>query len=196
MTGSFFALISRMRHIRRWGLMRNSIEENIQEHSHMTAVLAHALALIRRDIFGLEADPERAATAALYHDASEIMTGDMPTPVKYFNGNISGAYKEVEKTAVGQLLNLLPKELQGSYSELLDCQDETTRALVKAADKLSAYIKCVEELRAGNNEFSSAEKQIRAVLEASPLPEVKYFMEHFMASFGMTLDELTAGEAD
>jgi 5'-deoxynucleotidase len=174
--------------------MRNSIEENIQEHSHMTAVLAHALALIRRDIFGLDANPERAAAAALYHDASEIITGDMPTPVKYLNGNITGAYKEVEKTAVDRLLTLLPKELRGSYSEIINCEDEATKSLVKAADKLSAYIKCVEELRAGNNEFVSAEKQIRAALEASELPEVKYFMVRFMPSFGMTLDELTANE--
>lgn len=194
MTGSFFALISRMRNIRRWGLMRNTIEENIQEHSHMTAVLAHALALIRRDIFGLAAEPEKAAAAALYHDASEIITGDMPTPVKYLNGSITGAYKEVENAAVRRLLDLLPEELRGSYHEVICPEDEELKAIVKAADKLSAYIKCVEELKAGNNEFVSAEKQIRAALEASPLPEVRYFMERFMPSFGMTLDELTANE--
>ncbi len=193
MTGSFFALISRMRNIRRWGLMRNSVDENIQEHSHMTAVLAHALALIRRDVFGLEAEPERAAAVALYHDASEIITGDMPTPVKYLNGSIAGAYKEVERAAMEKLLGLLPEELRASYGDALCCRDESINAIVKAADKLSAYIKCVEELRAGNNEFKSAEKQLRALLEASPLPEVRYFMERFMPSFGMTLDELTAG---
>ncbi len=194
MTGSFFALISRMRNIRRWGLMRNSIEENIQEHSHMTAVLAHALALIRRDIYSQACSPEKAAAAALYHDASEIITGDMPTPVKYLNGKITGAYKEVEETAVMRLLELLPNELRLSYKETISPEDPELKALIKAADKLSAYIKCVEELRAGNHEFASAEKQIRTVLDASPLPEVKYFMEHFMPSFGMTLDELTADD--
>ncbi len=195
MTGSFFALISRMRNIRRWGLMRNSIEENIQEHSHMTAVLAHALALIRRDVFGRDAEPEKAAAAALYHDASEIITGDMPTPVKYLNGSITGAYREVEASAVRRLLELLPPELRGSYREALCPEDEEIRALVKAADKLSAYIKCLEELRAGNREFTSAERQIRAALEASPLPELRYFMERFLPSFGMTLDELTANDS-
>jgi 5'-deoxynucleotidase len=183
-----------MRNIRRWGLMRNSIEENIQEHSHMTAVLAHALALIRRDIYGRACSPEKAAAAALYHDASEIITGDMPTPVKYLNGKITGAYKEVEEAAVMRLLDLLPAELRVSYKETISPTDAELNEIIKAADKLSAYIKCVEELRAGNHEFASAEKQIRAVLDASPLPEVKYFMEHFMPSFGMTLDELTADD--
>lgn len=194
MEGGFFALIARMRNIRRWGLMRNTFEENIQEHSHMTAVLAHALALIRRDVFGREADPEKAAAAALFHDASEIMTGDLPTPVKYLNGEIAGAYKAVESQAEERLLKLLPPVLQQSYRETMQCPDEGVRELVKAADKLSAYIKCVEELRAGNQEFRSAEEQIRQTLEASTLPEVQYFMEHFMPSFGLTLDELTKGD--
>ena len=194
MEGGFFALIARMRNIRRWGLMRNTFEENIQEHSHMTAVLAHALALIRRDVFGREADPDKAAAAALFHDASEIMTGDLPTPVKYLNGEIAGAYKAVESQAEERLLKLLPPVLQQSYRETMQCPDEGVRELVKAADKLSAYIKCVEELRAGNQEFRSAEAQIRQTLEASTLPEVQYFMEHFMPSFGLTLDELTKGD--
>lgn len=196
MEGGFFALIARMRNIRRWGLMRNTFEENIQEHSHMTAVLAHALALIRRDVFGREADPEKAAAAALFHDASEIMTGDLPTPVKYLNGEIAGAYKAVESQAEERLLKLLPPVLQQSYRETMQCPDEGVRELVKAADKLSAYIKCVEELRAGNQEFRSAEEQIRQTLEASTLPEVQYFMEHFMPSFGLTLDELTKGDGE
>ena len=194
MEGGFFALIARMRNIRRWGLMRNTFEENIQEQSHMTAVLAHALALIRRDVFGREADPDKAAAAALFHDASEIMTGDLPTPVKYLNGEIAGAYKAVESQAEERLLKLLPPVLQQSYRETMQCPDGGVRELVKAADKLSAYIKCVEELRAGNQEFRSAEAQIRQTLEASTLPEVQYFMEHFMPSFGLTLDELTKGD--
>ena len=191
MENAFFALAARMRNIRRWGLMRNSFEENLLEHSQMTAMLAHALAVIRRDVFGLPADPEKAATAALYHDMSEIITGDLPTPVKYLNDDIRNSYKAVEAQAEGQLLNLLPAEMRPAYGDLLRGGDESVHALVKAADKLSAYIKCVEELRAGNQEFRSAEKQIRAALEASELPEVRYFMERFLPAFGMTLDELT-----
>ena len=191
MKGNFFAMISRMRNIRRWCLMRNSYDENIQEHSHMTAVLAHALAVIRRDVFGGSADPEKCATAALFHDASEIITGDLPTPVKYLNPEITGSYKAVERAAEAKLLEMLPDELQAAYKPVLSCEDREVEELVKAADKLSAYIKCVEELKAGNGEFRSAEEQIRNTLENSSIPEVKYFMEHFMPAFGMTLDELT-----
>lgn len=191
MKGNFFAMISRMRNIRRWCLMRNSYDENIQEHSHMTAVLAHALAVIRRDVFGGSADPDKCAAAALFHDASEIITGDLPTPVKYLNPEITGSYKAVERAAEAKLLEMLPEELQGAYKPVLSCDDSEVEAIVKAADKLSAYIKCVEELKAGNGEFRSAEEQIRNTLENSAMPEVKYFMEHFMPAFGMTLDELT-----
>lgn len=186
----FFALISRMRYIGRWGLMRNTFEENIQEHSHMVAVLAHGLALIRRDILGLPADPERCATAALFHDASEILTGDLPTPVKYYNPDIRAAYKQVERVSADKLLELLPEALRPSYAPLVRESDPTVHDIVKAADKLSAYIKCIEERKAGNNEFLSAEKQNREQLEANPLPEVKYFMEHFIPAFELTLDEL------
>ena len=140
----FFALISRMRYIARWGLMRNTFQENIQEHSHMVAVLAHALALIERDIPGGTADPDRCATAALFHDASEILTGDLPTPIKYFNPEIKRAYKQVEAVSCEKLLGLLPQELQKSYEPLLFESDETVSVIVKAADKLSAYLKCVE----------------------------------------------------
>ena len=173
--------------------MRNSFEENLLEHSQMTAVLAHALALIRRDVFGRDADPDRAAAAALFHDMSEIITGDMPTPVKYFNEDIRSAYKAVERQAEAQLKSLLPEELRPAYGELLQGGSGETRELVKAADKLAAYIKCVEELRAGNEEFRSAEKQIREALLSSELPEIAYFMEKFLPAFGMTLDELTKG---
>jgi len=193
MENSFYALAARMRNIRRWGLMRNSFEENLLEHSQMTAVLAHALAVIRRDVFGLDADPDGAAAAALFHDMSEIITGDMPTPVKYLNEDIRRSYKAVESQAEAQLLQLLPGEMRPAYVELLRGGSGETHDLVKAADKLAAYIKCIEELRAGNEEFRSAEGQIRAALEASELPEIAYFMEHFLPAFGMTLDELTHG---
>ena len=191
MENAFFALAARMRNIRRWGLMRNSFDENLLEHSQMTAMLAHALAVIRRDVFGLPAEPEKAAAAALYHDMSEIITGDLPTPVKYLNGDITSSYKAVEAQAEARLLGFLPEEMRPAYGSLLSGGDESVHALVKAADKLSAYIKCIEELRAGNQEFRSAEQQIREALEASDLPEVGYFMAHFLPSFGMTLDELT-----
>lgn len=191
MEGSFFAMISRMRNIRRWCLMRNSYDENIQEHSHMAAVIAHALALIRREVFHKPADPEKCAAVALFHDASEIITGDLPTPVKYLNPDITHSYKDVERMAENQLLDMLPSELRGAYEPIVSCDDGEVNAIVKAADKLSAYIKCVEELKAGNGEFKSAEEQIRKTLEASKLEEVGYFMKNFLPAFGMTLDELT-----
>ena len=191
MSDNFFAYISRMRYIGRWSLMRNSLPENIQEHSHMVAVLAHALGVIRRDVFGVPCDPNEAAAAALYHDSSEILTGDLPTPIKYHSADIMGAYKQVERLACEKLLATLPDELRPAYEELLTGEtQERLHDLVKAADKLSAYIKCIEERKAGNNEFLSAEKQTRAILEASPLPEVAYFLEHFIPAFELNLDEL------
>ena len=186
----FYALISRMRYITRWGLMRNTFSENVQEHSHMVAVLAHALALIRRDILGLPADPERCATAALYHDASEILTGDLPTPVKYFNPEIKQAYKQVERVSADKLLAMLPPALRESYDPLVHESDETVLPIVKAADKLSAHIKCIEELKAGNAEFESAAAQTRAALDALHLPELDWFLAHCMDAFSKNLDEL------
>ena len=190
MSGSFFPMIARMRYINRWGLMRNTDVENIQEHSHMVAVLAHALAVIQNRYFGPQIDPGQAAVAALYHDASEILTGDMPTPIKYDNPTIQSAYKEVEAVAERKLLELLPPELRGVYKPILTPRDPEILRLVKAADKLSAYIKCVEELKAGNNEFRDAATQTRAALEGYGLPEVAYFMETFLHSFSLTLDQL------
>ena len=190
MPQAFFPMISRMRYIHRWGLMRNTFSENIQEHSHMVAVLAHALAVIQNERFGGQTDPGRVAVAALYHDASEILTGDMPTPIKYDNPAIQRAYKEVESVAEHKLLNMLPKELQSAYAPLLTDIDPAVERLVKAADKLSAYIKCIEELKAGNTEFRDAAAQTRKALEAYGLPEVGYFLETFMDSFSLTLDEL------
>ena len=190
MKSHFFAYISRMRFIQRWALMRNTAPENVQEHSHQVAVLAHALAVIRNEKFGGAVDPGQVAVAALYHDASEILTGDMPTPIKYDNPAIQHAYKEVEAVAEKKLLHMLPEELQSVYAPILTPADEEVEKLVKAADKLSAYIKCIEERKTGNDEFLSAERQTRAILEASPLPEVQYFMEHFIPAFELTLDEL------
>lgn len=191
MNTSFFALISRMRCIQRWGLMRNSLPENIQEHSHMVAVLAHALAVIRRDVFKIPCEPDHCAALALYHDASEIFTGDMPTPIKYHNDAIMCAYKQVEALASQRLLDMLPEELHPAFSQLLTPEsDSDLLSLIKAADKLSAYIKCVEERKAGNVEFVSAERQTLAILEGLELPEINYFIENFMPAFEMTLDEL------
>ena len=186
----FFALISRMRYIARWGLMRNTFQENIQEHSHMVAVLAHALALIERDIIGGSADPDRCATAALFHDASEILTGDLPTPVKYYNPDIRDAYKQVEAIACRKLTGMLPQRLQDIYAGLLTPADPEVEELVKAADKLSAHIKCLEEQKAGNDEFRAAAHQTRQALEKMHLPEVDLFLRDFLPSFRLTLDEL------
>ena len=191
MPDNFFAYISRMRYIGRWSLMRNAMPENIQEHSHMCAVIAHALAVIRRDVYGVPCDPNECAAVALYHDCSEILTGDLPTPIKYHNELIRDAYKQVENVACTKLLDTLPDELRGTFEPLLTGEtQERVHDIVKAADKLSAYIKCIEERRAGNDEFSAAEKQTRRQLEASQLPEVKYFLEHFIPAFELTLDEL------
>ena len=190
MKSHFFAYISRMRFIQRWALMRNTAPENVQEHSHQVAVLAHALAVIRKERFGGTVDPGAVAVAALYHDASEILTGDMPTPIKYDNPAIRKAYKDVEAVAERKLLDMVPAELRRAYEPVLTGPGGDTERLVKAADKLSAYIKCVEELKAGNLEFREAAAQTRAALEAYDLPEVAYFMDTFMDSFSLTLDQL------
>ena len=190
MKSHFFAYVARMRCITRWALMHNTFSENIQEHSHMVAVLAHALAVIRNRVYGGKIDAGRVAVAALYHDATEILTGDLPTPIKYYDPEIRDAYKRVESVACDRLLAMLPPELEGDYEPVLRCADEEVLSLVKAADKLSAYIKCVEELKAGNAEFRRAAEQTRAALDAMRLPELDYFMEHCMESFSMTLDEL------
>ena len=190
MNSSFFAYIGRMRYITRWALMRNTDSENVQEHSHMVAVLAHALAVIGQRLYGREIDAGQVAVAALYHDASEILTGDMPTPIKYYNPEIKNSYRKVETVANDKLLSLLPEELRADYEPVLKIADPEIHRLVKAADKLSAYIKCVEELKAGNAEFRRAAEQTRAALEEMHLPELDYFMKHCLDSFSRTLDEL------
>ena len=191
MANEFFALMGRMRYITRWGLMRNTFSENLTEHSYMTAVLAHALALIRRDILKLEGpDPDRCAVAALYHDASEILTGDLPTPIKYYNADIKKAYKQVELIAGNRVLDMLPQELRGSYEHLVLEDDKAVRPIVKAADKLSAHIKCLEEQKAGNTEFDSAAGQTWESMKAMALPELEWFLENCLAPFTMNLDQL------
>ena len=187
---AFFALIARMRYIDRWALMRNTDPENIQEHSHMVAVLAHALAVIQNRYYGGQVDPGAVAVAALYHDASEILTGDMPTPIKYDNPDIQRAYKDIEAVAERKLLSMLPEDLRADYDEVITIPDPEIRALVKAADKLSAYLKCVEELKAGNTEFRKAKEQTYAALCQNPIPALRYFMDHFLEGFELTLDEL------
>ena len=180
-----------MRYITRWGLMRNTFSENIQEHSHQVAVLAHGLALIRREILHLEGpDPDKCAVAALYHDASEILTGDLPTPIKYYNPDIRTAYKQVEKVAGQRLLNMLPQALRSSYEHLVMEDDPVVLPIVKAADKLSAYIKCVEEQKAGNREFDSAEAQIRNALRNLHREELDWFLDNCLEPFTLDLDQL------
>ena len=190
MAGHFFPMIARMRYISRWGLMRNTFEENIQEHSHQVAVLAHALAVIENRYFGGTVDHGAVAVAALYHDASEILTGDMPTPIKYDNPAIRDAYKAVEHVAERKLLSMLPEDLRPDFEPILTIPDPHIHALVKAADKLSAYLKCVEEVKAGNAEFRKAKEQTWDALCQKPLPALRYFMDHFLAGYELTLDEL------
>ena len=191
MANEFYALMGRMRYITRWGLMRNSFSENIQEHSHMTAVLAHALALIRRDILHLDTpDPDRCAVAALYHDASEILTGDLPTPIKYYNPDIKDAYKQVERIAGNRLLDMLPQELRSSYAHYVLEEDKELEPFVKGADKLSAHIKCLEEQKAGNTEFDSAAKQTWDAMKAMNRPELDWFLDHCLPAFALNIDQL------
>ena len=191
MANEFYALLGRMRYITRWGLMRNTFSENIQEHSHQVAVLAHALALIRRDILHLPTpDPDRCAVAALYHDASEILTGDLPTPIKYYNPSIKDAYKQVERIAGNRLLDMLPQELRESYEHLVLEDDEEVAPIVKGADKLSAYIKCVEEQKAGNTEFDSAAAVTMQALKTMGREEMDWFIENCLSAFSLNLDQL------
>lgn len=191
MANEFYALMGRMRYITRWGLMRNTFSENISEHSHQVAVLAHALALIRRDILHLPSpDPDRCAVAALYHDASEILTGDLPTPIKYYNPDIKDAYKQVERIAGKRLLEMLPRELRASYEHLVLEDDESLNPIVKAADKLAAHIKCLEEQKAGNSEFDSAAKQTWDAMKQMALPELEWFLDNCLAAFTWNLDQL------
>ena len=194
---NFFATISRMKYIERWALMRNSRQENLSEHSLEVAMIAHALCVIGNVRYAKDLNAEKAALVGLYHDSSEIITGDMPTPVKYYNSDIKEAYKQVETIAEYKLIEKLPQDLQPAYMDIYKTDntpdDKYMRRLVKAADKLSAYIKCIEEENSGNKEFSTAKKSIEENLNKlkAELPEVKDFIEEFLPAYGKTLDELT-----
>ena len=191
MANEFYALMGRMRYITRWGLMRNSFVENIQEHSHQVAVLAHALALIRREVLHLEGpDPDRCAVAALYHDATETLTGDMPTPIKYYNPGIKAAYKQVEQIAGDRLLTMIPEPLRPYYEPLILEADHQINHIVKAADKLSAHIKCLEEQKGGNTDFDFAAKQTWDAMAEMDSPELKWFLDNCLAPFTLNLDQL------
>ena len=188
----FFAMISRMKYINRWSLMRNSYQENISEHSLEVGMLAHALALISNKQYGNHINAERAAVIGMYHDCTEIITGDMPTPIKYYNADTKDAYKNVEKQATMELLSMLPDYLYEEYRDIFFQKEdeEYLWRLVKAADRLSAYIKCIEEEKAGNREFSRAKVSIYEKLTEMDLPEVEIFLRDFAGSYSKTLDEL------
>ncbi len=189
----FFSYIARMKLIDRWSLMRCVQKENVQEHSHQVAVIAHALAVIKNKFFNGKVNADRIATVALFHDATEVLTGDLPTPVKYFNQDMKSAYKAIESHAANQLLSLLPQNLRTEYRDLISVpeSEKETLEIVKAADVLCAYIKCLEERAAGNSEFSRAQKSIEAKIEVvRKHAEVNYFLEHFIPSFTLTLDEM------
>lgn len=189
---NFFAFISRMKYINRWGLMRNIKEENVSEHSLDVAVIAHALAAIQKKRLNMDVNPERIALYAIYHDASEIFTGDMPTPVKYYNSVIKSAYKDVELSINERLLNMLPDDLKDEFEAVLIPKEKEKEIwkTIKAADKISAYIKCIEEEKSGNKEFLKAKQSILNEIEKMNMPDVKIFMNEFLEGYSLTLDEM------
>lgn len=193
MSNNFFAMVNRMKLIDRWALMNNTAKENIAEHSHSVAVIAHALAVIGNKKFGKSYNAERAAVLAIYHDTTEVITGDMPTPVKYYNDDIKTVYKDIEHTAGERLLAMLPDEFRADYEPFFDqkAEDRELWQLVKAADKISALIKCIEETRMGNREFEKALEAQKKKIEQIDLDEVKYFSENFLGAYYLTLDEHT-----
>ncbi|MBQ3331488.1 MAG: 5'-deoxynucleotidase [Ruminococcus sp.] len=186
----FYAMISRMKYIDRWGLMNNTRTENISEHSLETAILAHALVTIANVRLGEDLDADRAAVIGMFHDAGEIITGDMPTPIKYYNPAIKDAYKAVEKVAEDRLVSMLPDDLQEIYRPVISNDDEVLERYVKAADKISALIKCIEEVRMGNNEFQKAKESTEKMIEEMRLPALDIFMKECMPAYYLTLDEL------
>jgi 5'-deoxynucleotidase len=192
MSNHFFAYISRMKYIRRWGLMRNTLPENDMEHAFQTALVAHALALTGNTRYGRQYNPEHIMALALFHDSSEVITGDLPTPVKHNNPAIKSEYNKLENLATQRLLSMLPADLRAQYAPLIG-HDETTAEwrLVKAADRICAYIKCMEEKNAGNREFIEAQASIESTLHAIDLPEVRDFIRDFTPGFGMSLDEIS-----
>lgn len=188
----FFAFISRMKYINRWALMRNTENENICEHSLEVAMIANALGVIKNEKFGGSVNPERIAVIALYHDVSEIITGDLPTPVKYINPEIQNAYKRVELSSKERIVSFLPEELRVYYRKIIFSEEENSEEymLVKAADRISAYIKCIQELKVGNTEFKNAAESIKESIDMIDLPEVKYFTGTFLKAYSMSLDEI------
>ncbi len=187
----FYAYMDRMKYIKRWQLMRSTREENIMEHSQLVTVLAHALVTVHNEVYGGNADVLKTVLYATYHETSEVMTGDLPTPIKYYNRSIQGAYKELEKSACEKIVNTLPQPMRGEIAPYVQADENSVEyTLVKAADRLAAYIKCLEELRSGNKEFSKAKKSIEADLRGRKMLEIEYFFEHFIPSFELTLDEL------
>ena len=186
----FFAYLNRMKYITRWGLMHSNVTENIMEHSQQVAVIAHALATISNVYFGGELNADRIAVKALFHETSEVLTGDLPTPIKYWNPEIRDAYKQLERYSNERLLTYLPDELAAEYGKLINDADSVEHRFVKYADKLCAYIKCIDEVKMSNSEFSKAEKTILKEIRAYNSPEVNYFLEHFIAAYKLTLDEL------
>ena len=188
--GKFFAFLYRMKYISRWSLMRSVRNENVAEHSYHVSVLAHALAVISRDVFGKSVDPGRVAAAALYHDMPEILTGDLPTPIKYHDSEIKSAYKRIEREAAERLLGYLSDDIRKGISEAVLNSDAEIDRIVRAADKLDAYIKCIEEKNAGNHEFDRAAAQTREALRAMDVPEAEYFLKNYGHAFSLTLDEL------
>ncbi|WP_127959327.1 5'-deoxynucleotidase [Serratia microhaemolytica] len=194
----FFAHLSRLKLITRWPLMRNLLTENVAEHSLQVAFVAHALSVIKNRKFGGQLNAERVAVLAMYHDASEVLTGDMPTPIKYYNPQIAVEYKKIEQLAQQTLLQMIPEELQADFQLILDeqCCSEEERAIVKQADALCAYLKCIEELSAGNNEFQLAKNRLEKTLEQRHSPEMDYFMTVFVPSFSLSLDEISVETKD
>ena len=188
MKNKFYAVMSRMKYIYRWGLMRNTRPENLSEHSLEVAQIAHALALLNNNRLGGTVDPNATAVAAMYHDTSEILTGDLPTPIKYRNNEIKTAYKQIEAAAQGQLTDLLPEDFKDAFHTVYNPDEDVTR-LVKAADKISALIKCTEEQNSGNREFDEAKKSVLQAIENLHCPEADIFLEEFMPAFSLTLDE-------
>lgn len=188
MKNHFYGVMSRMKNIYRWGLMRNTRQENLSEHSLEVAQIAHALAIIRNKRFGGKVDANYIAAAAMYHDTSEIITGDMPTPIKYYNSEIKTAYKQIEQIAENQLLEMLPEDFKEDFIKIYNPDEESCR-IIKAADKLSALVKCTEELNMGNREFEDAQKTIKQAIVDMKLPEADVFLEEFIPSFSLSLDE-------
>lgn len=189
----FFAHLARMKLIQRWPLMRCVSTENISEHSLQVAFVAHALALIKNRKFGGSTNPERIALLGMFHDTSEVLTGDMPTPIKYYNPAIAEEYKKIELAAEQKLLSMLPEEFRDDYAPLLDSQqiNQQDYAIVKQADSLCAYLKCLEELNAGNHEFTQAKKRLEKTLSERSSPEMEYFLDTFVDSFNLTLDDIS-----